>query len=119
MKFRHRMMIPILAAAMLAAASGASQAQSEFKVGFVLSQIGPLAELAKTYLDGAEVGVAMVNETGGIGGMKVRLIACDAQGQEPQAVICAKKLINDDKVNLMIGATGTPWRAKDSRTVLR
>ena len=85
-----------------------SQAQSEFKVGFVLSQIGPLAELAKTYLDGAEVGVAMVNETGGIGGMKVRLIACDAQGQEPQAVICAKKLINDDKVNLMIGATGTP-----------
>jgi branched-chain amino acid transport system substrate-binding protein len=74
----------------------------------VLSQIGPLAELAKTYLDGAEVGVAMVNETGGIGGMKVRLIACDAQGQEPQAVICAKKLINDDKVNLMIGATGTP-----------
>ncbi|MGB8486479.1 MAG: hypothetical protein WCD67_09455, partial [Xanthobacteraceae bacterium] len=70
MKFRHRMMVPILAAAMLAAASGASQAQSEFKVGFVLSQIGPLAELAKTYLDGAEVGVAMVNETGGIGGMK-------------------------------------------------
>ena len=108
MKFRYRMMVPILAAAMLAAASGASQAQSEFKVGFVLSQIGPLAELAKTYLDGAEVGVAMVNETGGIGGMKVRLIACDAQGQEPQAVICAKKLINDDKVNLMIGATGTP-----------
>src|SRR6476646_421692 len=108
MKFRYRMMVPILAAAMLAAASGASQAQSEFKVGFVLSQIGPLAELAKTYLDGAEVGVAMVNETGGIGGMKVRLIACDAQGQEPQAVICAKKLVNDDKVNLMIGATGTP-----------
>ena len=53
MKFRYRMMVPILAAAMLAAASGASQAQSEFKVGFVLSQIGPLAELAKTYLDGA------------------------------------------------------------------
>jgi len=87
---------------------GPAQAQSEFKVGFVLSQIGPLAELAKTYLDGAEVGVAMVNDTGGIGGLKVRLIACDAQGQEPQAVICAKKLINDDKVNLMIGATGTP-----------
>ena len=96
------------AAIMLTAAAGAAQAQSEFKVGFVLSQVGPLAELAKTYLDGAEVGVAMVNDTGGIGGLKVRLIACDAQGQEPQAVICAKKLINDDKVNLMIGATGTP-----------
>ena len=96
------------AAIMLTAVAGAAQAQSEFKVGFVLSQVGPLAELAKTYLDGAEVGVAMVNDTGGIGGLKVRMIACDAQGQEPQAVICAKKLINDDKVNLMIGATGTP-----------
>jgi len=108
MAVRHRMMVSILAAAMLAAASSASEAQSEFKVGFVLSQIGPLAELAKTYLDGAEVGVAMVNDTGGISGLKVRLIVCDAQGQEPQAVLCAKKLTNDDKVNLMIGATGTP-----------
>ena len=96
------------AAIMLTAAAGAAHAQSEFKVGFVLSQVGPLAELAKTYLDGAEVGVAIVNDMGGIGGLKVRMIACDAQGQEPQAVICAKKLINDDKVNMMIGATGTP-----------
>jgi branched-chain amino acid transport system substrate-binding protein len=108
MTIRRHVMVPTLAAAILALAPAASEAQSEFKVGFVLSQIGPLAELAKTYLDGAEVGVAMVNETGGIGGLKVRLIACDTQGQEPQAVICAKKLINDDKVNLMIGATGTP-----------
>ncbi len=104
----RRIMMPAVAAAVLALAPGAAQAQSEFKVGFVLSQIGPLAELAKTFLDGAEVGVIMVNEAGGIGGLKARLIACDTQGQEPQAVICAKKLINDDKVNLIIGATGTP-----------
>jgi branched-chain amino acid transport system substrate-binding protein len=97
-----------IAAALFTVIAPAAQAQSEFKVGFVLSQVGSLAELAKTYLDGAEVGVTMVNEAGGIGGNKVRLIACDAQGQEPQAVICAKKLINDDQVNLMIGATGTP-----------
>jgi branched-chain amino acid transport system substrate-binding protein len=97
----------VAAAVMLTTAAGA-QGQSEFKVGFVLSQIGSNAELAKTWLDGAEVGVAMVNEAGGIGGQKVRLIACDAQGQEPQAVICTKKLINDDQVNLLIGATGTP-----------
>src|ERR1700760_3649035 len=108
MRIQRRMLVPTLVAAMLALAPAAGEAQSEFKVGFVLSQIGPLAELAKTYLDGAEVGIAMVNETGGIGGLKVRMIACDTQGQEPQAVICAKKLINDDKVNLMIGATGTP-----------
>ena len=106
----HRLALRILVAAamMLTAATGAARAQSEFKVGFVLSQIGANAELAKTWLDGAEIGIIMVNEAGGIGGQKARLIACDAQGQEPQAVICAKKLINDDQVNLMIGATGTP-----------
>jgi branched-chain amino acid transport system substrate-binding protein len=98
----------VATAVMLIAAAGAAQAQSEFKMGFVLSQIGANAELAKTWLDGAEIGVMMVNEAGGIGGQKVRLIACDAQGQEPQAVICAKKLINDDQVNLLVGATGTP-----------
>jgi len=106
----HRLALRILVAAamMLTAATGAARAQSEFKVGFVLSQIGANAELAKTWLDGAEIGIIMANEAGGIGGQKARLIACDAQGQEPQAVICAKKLINDDQVNLMIGATGTP-----------
>src|SRR5436190_10703722 len=98
----------IFVAALLPAVPGTAQAQSEFKVGFVLSQIGPLAEIAKIWLDGAEVGVAMANEAGGIGGQKVRLIICDSQGQEPQAVICTKKLINDDQVNLLIGATGTP-----------
>lgn len=77
MGIRRHVMVPTLAAAMLTLAPAASEAQSEFKVGFVLSQIGPLAELAKTYLDGAEVGIAMINDTGGIGGLKVRLIACD------------------------------------------
>jgi branched-chain amino acid transport system substrate-binding protein len=105
---RRHACFAIFAAAMLAALPRAAQAQSEFKVGFVLAQIGPLAEIAKIWLDGAEVGIAIVNEAGGIGGQKVRLIICDSQGQEPQAVICTKKLINDDQVNLLIGATGTP-----------
>ena len=92
----------------LAATCTPSGAEPDFKVGFVLSQIGPLAELSKVFLDGAEIGIAMVNDAGGIGGLKARLVVCDSQGQEPQAVICAKKLINDDQVNLLVGATGTP-----------
>jgi branched-chain amino acid transport system substrate-binding protein len=105
---RRDALFAVVAAALFTAAPGAVRAQSEFKVGLVLAQIGPLAEIAKIWLDGAEVGVAMVNEAGGIDGQKVRLIICDSQGQEPQAVICTKKLINDDQVNLLIGATGTP-----------
>ena len=103
-----RFLVTGLAAVALAATCTPSGAELEFKVGFVLSQIGPLAELSKAFLDGAEVGIAMVNDAGGVGGLKARLVVCDSQGQEPQAVICAKKLTNDDQVNLLVGATGTP-----------
>ena len=105
---RTRLLFTGLATIALAATCTPTSAESEFKVGFVPSQIGPLAELSKAFLDGAEVGIAMVNDAGGIGGLKARLVVCDSQGQEPQAVICAKKLINDDQVNLLVGATGTP-----------
>jgi branched-chain amino acid transport system substrate-binding protein len=103
-----RFFVTGLATVALAATCTPSGAEPEFKVGFVLSQIGSLAELSKVFLDGAEIGIAMVNDAGGIGGLKARLVVCDSQGQEPQAVICAKKLTNDDQVNLLVGATGTP-----------
>src|ERR1700722_17958297 len=105
----------LLAAAIVAGASlglGAKSAVAadtqEFKIGWVLPLTGPVAELAKSYADGAEVALAMINASGGIGGLQARMIMCDSQSQEQQAVICAKKLINEDQVNLMLGATGTP-----------
>jgi len=81
---------------------------NEFKIGWVLPLVGPVAETAKAFMDGAEVALAMVNDAGGIGGLKARLVICDSQGQEAQAVLCTKKLIEQDQVNLLFGATGTP-----------
>jgi ABC-type branched-subunit amino acid transport system substrate-binding protein len=81
-----RFFVTGLATVALAATCTPSGAEPEFKVGFVLSQIGSLAELSKVFLDGAEIGIAMVNDAGGIGGLKARLVVCDSQGQEPQAV---------------------------------
>ena len=90
-------------------AGGAAHAQQdEFKIGWILPQVGPVAETAKAYMDGGEVALAMINDSGGIGGLKARMIICDSQNQEQQAVLCAKKLINEDKINLLLGATGTP-----------
>ena len=102
--------IGIAAAAFgLLCGQGAAQAQpKEFKIGWILPLIGPVAETAKAYMDGSEVAIAMINDAGGIGGLKARIIICDSQNQEQQAVICAKKLINEDQVNLLLGATGTP-----------
>jgi len=100
-----------IAAAMFGLAAGHGTAQTqpgEFKIGWILPLIGPVAETAKAYMDGSEVAIAMINDAGGIGALKARIIICDSQNQEQQAVICAKKLINEDQVNLLLGATGTP-----------
>jgi branched-chain amino acid transport system substrate-binding protein len=103
--------IALCALALLGILSGRRPAfaqTNEFKIGWILPQVGPVAEVAKQYMDGFEVALDMINASGGFGGIKGRLIVCDSQNQESQAVICAKKLINDDQINLLLGATGTP-----------
>src|SRR5215468_6410903 len=45
---------------------------------------------------------------GGMDGRKIRLIVEDTGYQVPRAVQAANKLINNDKIFLMVGALGTP-----------
>jgi len=106
-----------IACALAFGAFPTSAQEKEFKIGWILPQVGPVAETAKAYLDGGEVALAMVNDSGGIGGMKARIIVCDSQNQEQQAVLCAKKLINEDNVNLLLGANGTPQTVAITPTV--
>ena len=49
-----------------------------------------------------------INSKGGINGRKLSIIAEDHQYQVPRAVQAANKLLNKDKVFLMIGNLGTP-----------
>ena len=95
------------AMAFAATAPGAASA-NDFKVGFIMSLTGPSAVLGKVTLEGAKVGVKMINSTGGIGGAKVRLVICDVKSSEQQAVICARRLAFQDKVNMMVGTGSTP-----------
>ena len=48
------------------------------------------------------------NEKGGIHGRKIKLIVEDHGYQVPRAVQAANKLINNDKIFIMLGALGTP-----------
>ncbi|MFI5011678.1 MAG: ABC transporter substrate-binding protein [Hyphomicrobiales bacterium] len=94
-----------------------AQQANDFKIGWILPQVGPVAETARNFMDGVEVGLDIINNSGGFGGLKGRIIVCDSQNQEAQAVICAKKLINEDQVNLMLGATGTPQTVAITPTI--
>ena len=49
-----------------------------------------------------------VNEAGGVHGRKIKLIAYDHVYQPPKAVTNAKRLVERDKVFVMMGHLGTP-----------
>ena len=107
--FRTLLAATLLAATLLTAPPLAAPALAEeFRIGIVIPLTGGNAETGKTYLAGANAGVALVNTSGGIAGMQSRLITCDSQSVEQQAVICARKLALQDKVNLLFGAGSTP-----------
>jgi branched-chain amino acid transport system substrate-binding protein len=80
----------------------------DFKIGTILPLTGPGADIGRFLVEGAKATVVMVNKTGGIGGMHVEMIVCDTQSVEQQAVLCARRLSGEQKVNLILGAGTTP-----------
>ena len=58
--------------------------------------------------EGARMRFEEENAKGGVHGRKIRLIVEDHGYQVPRAVQAANKLINNDKIFLMLGALGTP-----------
>jgi branched-chain amino acid transport system substrate-binding protein len=95
-----------LAAALLAVPLAAKA--EDFKVGTILPLTGPGADIGRFLVEGAKAAVVMVNKTGGIGGMHVTMIVCDTQTVEQQAVLCARRLSGEEKVNMILGAGTTP-----------
>jgi branched-chain amino acid transport system substrate-binding protein len=91
-----------LSAVLIAAAAPAS---AEYKVGFITSLSGPAATIGIPY----SRGIAAAKEyTGEIGGEAITLIQLD-DGSDPSAATRdARKLIEEDKVDILIGtATST------------
>ena len=92
-----------LSAALIAAA--AAPASAEYKVGFITSLSGPAATIGIPY----SRGIAAAKEyKGDIGGEAITLIQLD-DGSDPSAATRdARKLIEEDKVDVLIGtATST------------
>ena len=96
-------------AAMLMAGLPLAMANAEdFKIGTILPLTGPGADIGRFLVEGAKAAVIMVNKSGGIGGMHVEMTVCDTQSVEQQAVLCARRLTGEGKVNLLLGAGTTP-----------
>jgi branched-chain amino acid transport system substrate-binding protein len=75
------------------------------KVGIVQPLTGQGANIAKSYLEGANLAMEMINKEGGIlGGRKIEAIVEDDQCIPAQSIAATKKLIHEDKLKVILAA---------------
>ena len=103
----------ILAALALAATGAQAQktsqgvSKNEILLGSIQDLSGPLAGFGKQARLGMMLRVDEINEQGGINGRKLKLIIEDSGYDPKKAVLAAQKLVNQDKIFMMVGHIGT------------
>jgi branched-chain amino acid transport system substrate-binding protein len=93
-----------LAAALFFCALGAAQAQETIKVGVIQPLTGSVADNGLAFVNGAKLAVAKQNAAGGVLGKKIDLIIEDGLCQPAPSVSAAQKLLDRDKVPVLVGA---------------
>ena len=88
-------------------ASGAALAADPIKIGAFLSATGPASFLGDPEKKTLEMFVEKMNKEGGVLGRKVELVVYDDGGAGDKAATFAKRLIESDKVDLLIGGSTT------------
>lgn len=97
-----------LAAGLLITGAAAVQAQApDIKVGAVLSVTGPAAFLGDPELKTLQLYVERLNAAGGVLGRKLALVHYDDASDANKANGYAKRLIESDAVDVIIGGTTT------------
>ena len=99
------------AAALSASGVHAEESQGVTKTEITLGSIqdlsGPLAGFGKQLRNGMMLRVNEVNEQGGINGRKINLLVEDSGYDPKKAVLAAQKLVNQNKIFMMVGHLGT------------
>jgi branched-chain amino acid transport system substrate-binding protein len=80
-------------------------ARGEIVVGVVVSQSGPVSSIGIPYGRGINAGYAYVSEAGG---EKIRIIQLEDGSDPSTATKNARKLIEEEKVDVLLGTAGAP-----------
>src|SRR5262245_64810828 len=103
----RRRALAVVAGATFALSAHAAMAQAPIKIGAFLAVTGgasflgdPEAKTLKLYAD-------KINAAGGVNGRKVEVTVYDSAGDARQAVTFARRLIEEDKVDILIGGSTT------------
>lgn len=100
----RKSLIALAGAALTLGTSLAAQA-ADITVGFVTSLSGPISSIGIPYDQGIKAGHAHISE---IGGNKVKLVSLDDASDPSSAAKNARKLIEEEKVDIIIGTAGAP-----------
>ncbi|HSB98859.1 MAG TPA: ABC transporter substrate-binding protein, partial [Burkholderiaceae bacterium] len=92
---------------------GGAAAQEPIRIGAFLSVTGPASFLGDPELKTLELYVERLNAAGGVLGRKLQLVAYDDAGDAEKARTFAKRLLEQDKVDAIVGGstTGTTMAA--------
>jgi branched-chain amino acid transport system substrate-binding protein len=96
--------IVVAALALAATATIASAQSKEIKIGVIFDYTGPFAAGgSQAAAIGTKVAIDMINEKGGVGGYKINAIYADAQSKAEIAINEATRLLDQEKVDLIMG----------------
>ena len=104
---KHSFIKLVTAAAIAVGTSLAAFAADPIKIGSVLSVTGPAAFLGDPELKTLQLYIEKINKEGGVLGRQLQLVHYDDGTDASKANGFAKRLIDDDKVDIIVGGTVT------------
>jgi branched-chain amino acid transport system substrate-binding protein len=87
--------------------TGEQDAGAQIKIGSVLSVTGPASFLGDPEKKTLEIYVDEINAKGGVNGQKLQLTVYDDGGDANNARTFATRLVEEDKIDAMVGGTTT------------
>jgi len=87
--------------------TGTAAAQEPIKIGAFLAVTGPASFLGDPEQKTLDMYVERINAAGGVLGRKLQLVSYDSAGDAEKARTFTKRLIEQDKVDFIIGGTST------------
>lgn len=104
---KHSLLKIVTAAALAVGTSLSAFAADPIKIGSVLSVTGPAAFLGDPELKTLQLYIEKINKEGGVLGRQLQLVHYDDGTDPGKANGFAKRLIDDDKVDIIVGGTIT------------
>ncbi|HUF54906.1 MAG TPA: bifunctional serine/threonine-protein kinase/ABC transporter substrate-binding protein [Dehalococcoidia bacterium] len=98
------LVIAIAALLVATVSTGASSTERDpaLRIGVIMPTSGVFGDYGNAYLNSARIAVSEINDSGGVLGRPVELIAADSAGDPDTAASAARRLIEEEKVDAII-----------------